>query len=147
MTGDFSAQNISNTQWARSILLYILLYVCPHPAIYASSYCYIYVLILLYMCPHTTVHCMSGDFSAQNISNTVWALAGTQFTCFTGTKVQIMTAMKAAMKITPGGRMLGLLSCQYLYFCTSTSKASKLSTSESSDKNHAWRTHVGAPQL
>ena len=31
------------------------------------------------------------------------------FTCFTGIKVQILTAMKAAMKITPGERMLGLL--------------------------------------
>ena len=103
------AKHFLHNVGACRILLYILLYVCPHPAIYVSSYCYIYVLLLLYMCPHTTVYGMSGDFSAQNISNTVWALAGTQFTCFTGTKVQILTAMKAAMKITPGDRMLGLL--------------------------------------
>jgi hypothetical protein len=34
----------------------ILLYMCPHTAIYVSSYCYICVLILLYMCPHTAIH-------------------------------------------------------------------------------------------
>jgi hypothetical protein len=51
----------------------ILLYMCPHTAIYVSSYCYICVLaamaeaaklqagggksvlILLYMCPHTAI--------------------------------------------------------------------------------------------
>jgi hypothetical protein len=34
----------------------VLLYMCPHTAIYVSSYCYICVLILLYMCPHTTIY-------------------------------------------------------------------------------------------
>ena len=96
--GPLRAKYLQHKVGARSILLYILLYVFPHTAIYVSSYCCIYVLLLLYMCPHTTVYGISGDFSAQNISNTVWALAGTQFTCFTGTKVQIVTAMKAAMK-------------------------------------------------
>ncbi len=34
-------------------------YVCPHTAMYVSSYCYICVLILLYMCPHTAVYMSS----------------------------------------------------------------------------------------
>ncbi len=29
---------------------------CPHPAIYVSSYCYVCVLILLCMCPHTAMY-------------------------------------------------------------------------------------------
>ena len=41
-------------QW-RIIAIYILLYMCPHTAIYVSAYCYICVLILLYMCPHTAI--------------------------------------------------------------------------------------------
>jgi hypothetical protein len=37
--------------------LYVSAYrcMCPHTAIYVSSYCCIFVLILLYMCPHTAV--------------------------------------------------------------------------------------------
>jgi hypothetical protein len=31
---------------------------CPHTAVYVSSYCYIGVLILLYRCPHTAI-CVS----------------------------------------------------------------------------------------
>jgi hypothetical protein len=32
---------------------------CPHTAIYVSSYCYVCVLILLYMCPHTAIYVSS----------------------------------------------------------------------------------------
>jgi hypothetical protein len=32
---------------------------CPHTAIYMSSYSYICVLIQLYMCPHTAIHVSS----------------------------------------------------------------------------------------
>ncbi len=37
---------------------------CPHTAIYVSSYCY----ILLYMCPHTATYCHQGvtDQAARN---------------------------------------------------------------------------------
>ncbi len=35
-----------------------LLYVCPHTAMYVSSYCHVCVLIMLYMCPHTAM-CVS----------------------------------------------------------------------------------------
>jgi hypothetical protein len=34
----------------------ILLYMCPHTAVYVSSYCCMCVLILLYVCPHTAVY-------------------------------------------------------------------------------------------
>jgi hypothetical protein len=37
----------------------ILLYMCPHTAIYVSAYCYICVLILLYMCPHAAIYVSS----------------------------------------------------------------------------------------
>ena len=42
----------------RYICVLILLCVCPDTAICVSSYCYVYVLILLYMCPHTAM-CVS----------------------------------------------------------------------------------------
>jgi hypothetical protein len=32
---------------------------CPHTAIYVSSYCHICVLILLYTCPHTAIYVSS----------------------------------------------------------------------------------------
>ncbi len=32
---------------------------CPHTAIYVSSYCHICVLILLYTCPHTVIYVSS----------------------------------------------------------------------------------------
>jgi hypothetical protein len=38
------------------ICVLTLLCVCPHTAVYVSSYCCIYVLILLYICPHTAVY-------------------------------------------------------------------------------------------
>jgi hypothetical protein len=38
------------------ICVVILLYMCPHTAIHMSSYCYKCVLILLYMCPHTATY-------------------------------------------------------------------------------------------
>ena len=41
---------------SRYIYVLILLYLCPHTAIFVSSYCYICVLILLYVCPHTTIY-------------------------------------------------------------------------------------------
>ena len=37
----------------------ILLHVCPRTTIYMSSYYYIYVLILLCVCPHTTIYMSS----------------------------------------------------------------------------------------
>jgi hypothetical protein len=40
------------------ICVLILLYMCPHIAVYVSSYCCICVLMLLYMCPHTAI-CVS----------------------------------------------------------------------------------------
>jgi hypothetical protein len=40
-------------------ILVILLYTCPHTAIYVPAYCYIRVLILLYTCPHTAIHVSS----------------------------------------------------------------------------------------
>ena len=43
----------------RHICVLILLYMCPHTAVYVSSYCYICVLILLYMCPHTALYVSS----------------------------------------------------------------------------------------
>ncbi len=44
-------------RWGRrSICVLILLYMCPHTAIYVSACCYICVLILLYMCPHTAMY-------------------------------------------------------------------------------------------
>ncbi len=45
--------------WYCYICVLILLYMCPHTAIYVSSYCYICVLILLYMCPHTAIYVSS----------------------------------------------------------------------------------------
>ena len=38
------------------VCFYILLYMCPHTAMYVSSYGYIYVRILLYMCLHTAIY-------------------------------------------------------------------------------------------
>jgi hypothetical protein len=46
------------------ICVLMLLYLCPHTAVYVSSYCYVCVLILLYvcvlmllyMCPHTAMY-------------------------------------------------------------------------------------------
>jgi hypothetical protein len=35
------------------ICVLILLYMCPHTAIYVSSHCYICDPLLLYLCPHT----------------------------------------------------------------------------------------------
>jgi hypothetical protein len=34
---------------------------CPHTAIYVSSYCCIRVLLLLYTCPHTATYVCLGD--------------------------------------------------------------------------------------
>ncbi len=39
--------------------VFVCVCVCPHPAIYVSSYYYICVLILLYMCPQTTIYVSS----------------------------------------------------------------------------------------
>jgi hypothetical protein len=45
----------SSSLWIRPLSVLILLYMCPHTAIY----CYICVLILLFMCPHTTIYVSS----------------------------------------------------------------------------------------
>jgi hypothetical protein len=37
-------------------------YVCPHTAVYVSSYCYMCVLILLYMSAHTAVYVSSSFY-------------------------------------------------------------------------------------
>ncbi len=37
----------------------VLLNMCPHTAIYVSSYCYMCVRILLNMCPHTAIYVSS----------------------------------------------------------------------------------------
>jgi hypothetical protein len=69
----------------------------------------------------------------------IWnSLTGTQFTSFTGTKVQILTPEeRRALLFNDGiwncriGVSIGtFVRCQYLYFCTS--KASKLSGARSS---------------
>ncbi len=39
-----------------NICVFVLLYMCPHTAVYVSSYCYMCALILLYMCPHTAMY-------------------------------------------------------------------------------------------
>ncbi len=44
---------------SRSICVLVLLYMCPHTAIYVSACCYICVLILLYMCPHAAIYVSS----------------------------------------------------------------------------------------
>ncbi len=38
------------------VCVLILLHVCPHTAMYVSSYCYVCVLIQLRICPHTTMY-------------------------------------------------------------------------------------------
>ena len=91
-----------------TICFLILLYMRPHTTIYVF---YICVLILLYMCSHTTIHvsayfymrphtimyvssyyytCASSPCLAPSIS-LLWMSSTAQFTCFTSTKVQILT--------------------------------------------------------
>jgi hypothetical protein len=41
------------------VCVLILLHICPHTAVYVSSYCCVCVLILLCMCPHTAVYVSS----------------------------------------------------------------------------------------
>jgi hypothetical protein len=47
-------------------------YMCPHTALYVSSYCYVFVLILLYMCalipPYYSIIRLFFSFFAQVIS-------------------------------------------------------------------------------
>jgi hypothetical protein len=73
-------------------------------AIYNSSCWYICVLMLLYMCPHATIYVSHTTGSVPG-NGAAWAVPfvggtsgtqiswspGTQFTCFTSTKVQILT--------------------------------------------------------
>jgi hypothetical protein len=76
-------------------------HICPH-----TTYYYICVLILLYMCPHTHTTLRVSAFyfiyvltQGRDVIQAVRlpplsrpeATAGTQFTCFTGTKVRILT--------------------------------------------------------
>jgi hypothetical protein len=55
------------------ICVLILLYMCPHTAIYVSSYYYICVLILLYMCPHTAIYMSSYCYICVLILLYMWA--------------------------------------------------------------------------
>jgi hypothetical protein len=72
---------------------------CPYAAICVSSYCYICVLILLYMSPHTALQlcmCLVSEYVVHKdydikLTKADLTTNGTQFTCFTGTKVQMLT--------------------------------------------------------
>jgi hypothetical protein len=57
----------------------ILQYMCPH-----TTLC----VLILHMCPHTTVYVSSGAYASAP-----WRTRAQQFTCFTSTKVPILTAM------------------------------------------------------
>jgi hypothetical protein len=113
-----------------AICVLIPLYMCPNTAIYVSSYsratrrlaiyvspypC-ICVLILLYTCPHTLsvcvliLSCHAPPFLVQKYKYCTRCLfpelsqcgligADAQFTCFTGTKVQILT-LRAAFSLS-----------------------------------------------
>jgi hypothetical protein len=48
--------NMSSTPTYLSSSCYIYCYMCPHPATYVSSYCYMCALILLHVCPHTATY-------------------------------------------------------------------------------------------
>ena len=74
------------------VCVLILLYECPRTAMYVPSYCYACVLILPYMCPRTAMY-VSSFFCmrASHYTSARAATRGTQFTCFTGTNVQILT--------------------------------------------------------
>jgi hypothetical protein len=95
-----------------TIFVCILLYMRPHTTIcflillYVSSYYYTCVLILLHMCshtaicmcPHTTMYvssycytCASSPCLATSSISLLWTSFNTQFTCFTSTKVKILT--------------------------------------------------------
>jgi len=50
------------------ICVLILLHMCPHTSTYVSSSCYICVLILLHMCPHTTLNVSSSCYMCVLIS-------------------------------------------------------------------------------
>jgi hypothetical protein len=41
------------------VCVLILLCMCPHTSMYVSSYCYVCVLILLYICPNTAIYVSS----------------------------------------------------------------------------------------
>ncbi len=80
------------------ICVLILVYMCSHTTMYVSSYCYVCVLILLCMCPHTTMYvssyyytCATSPCLAPSSISLLWTSFTTQFTCFSSTKVQILT--------------------------------------------------------
>jgi hypothetical protein len=68
------------------VCVLILLYMCPHTAIYVSSCCYRCVLMLLYMCQVSLERSRSCMLVARFRA---------QFTCFTSTKVQILTPLRS----------------------------------------------------
>jgi hypothetical protein len=73
-----------------------LLYMCPHTTMLCSYHYMCPKQPLLYMCPHTTMRAppprSASTASTENSEALSKALdTGTRFTCFTGTKVQILT--------------------------------------------------------
>ena len=77
------------------ILLYV--YMRPHATISASSYYYVGVVVLVCNCAHTSI-CDTPQkyrvFDCRNMALDGRGMfaAGTQFTCFSSTKTQILTA-------------------------------------------------------
>ena len=75
--------------------MFCMLHIC-HTTIYVSLYYYIFVIILLFMCHHTTIYAgknvlhaaFPGGARARSNGS---SMPGTQFTCLTVTKVQILT--------------------------------------------------------
>ena len=77
------------------ILLYV--YMRPHTTISASSYYYVCVVVLVCKCAHTSICDIPQKYRVFDCRNMVLDgrgvfAAGTQFTCFTSTKAQILTA-------------------------------------------------------
>ncbi len=130
------------------ILLYVSSYYHIYVLIllYVSSYYYICVLILLYMCPHarrvrgesrrssyythTTIYVSSYYYicvlilGGSGVSHDDRVVAahrpGTHFTCFTGTKVQMLTPAEQLIELLPRtARLLlstpGPTVCHYEY--------------------------------
>jgi hypothetical protein len=95
-----------------------LLYMCPHIAIYMSSYCCICVGILLYTCPHTGAVEENAAIIAELMPGKPTPVEVLDFTCFTGTKCTCCTSTKAdARQATPVEilTLLALLVPKYKY--------------------------------
>ena len=126
------------------------LYICPHTTICESSYSVIYICVLiqrklyvcpdtvtrLYMCPHTTI-CVS-SYSVSDAKQYIAAyfaqypgiaaymeatkVVTAQFTCFTGTKVRILTQLRKFLRKTPASAATSRPSLVLLYMCPHTTK-------------------------